>query len=239
LKQRWRDYYRPDNAVLVVVGALDVPAVRKTIEKAFGKIAPAGKLPPVHERGKAAVGKVEEVAVKSVVPGAESTFAVAFRAPPPTSELYAPFLVLAARLFQERAKLEPDARQFPIAFAPLDDPEVITFRVKVGAKDGTKELLKRVQDFIAETAKAEVTAADRQRAALLFGRLLGTSKLPDALLAEDPYGVAFALGRQEQLGIDSAALAKALEAVTTAGMQRAAQDVLGESRGGAVLVWVK
>jgi zinc protease len=239
LKQRWRDCYRPDNAVLVVAGAVDVPATRKAIEKSFGKLARAGKLPAVHERGKAAAGRVEEVAVKSIVAGAESTFAVAYRAPAPMSEMYAPFLVLVARLIQERAKLEPDAKHFPIVFAPLDDPEVLTFRLKVGDKDGTKELLKRVQEFVAAAAKAEVTAGDQQRTALLFARQLGTSQLPDALLAEDPYGVAFALGRQEQLAIDPTALAKALQAVTTEQVQRAAREVLGESRGGAVLVWVK
>jgi zinc protease len=47
-----------------------------------------------------------------------------------------------------------------------------------------------------------------------FGWLLRTSVLPENILAQNPYRVAFSLGRREQLGIDPAKLNRTFEAVT-------------------------
>ena len=63
--------------------------------------------------------------------------------------------------------------------------------------------------------------------------------LPDATLAIQPYGVAFALGRQVQLGVDSKALDKALGKLTKDDLRRAAKEIFGAHRRGAVVVKVK
>ena len=70
----------------------------------------------------------------------------------------------------------------------------------------------------------------------LFGRLLGLADLPDAALAEDPYAVAFGIGRREQLGIDPARLRKALEAATAKDVQRVLREVFAEDKYAAALV---
>jgi zinc protease len=236
LKERWRDYYKPNNAILVLAGAIDVDAARKAIAASFAKM-PAGKqLPAALAPGKPVLGQVEEVAVKAAFPQAEPALCVAFRAPSPQSDLFPAFLVLVARMQFDRAKLDPDPKRFPIYYAAIDDPEAIYFNLRAGKDDTAKALLARVRKFIAAIAESEVTAADGQRTSLFFGRFFGLRELPDAFLAEDPYGVAFALGRRQQLGIDSARLAKAIAAVTTKDLERVLRDVFGEDRFAAVLV---
>jgi zinc protease len=58
-----------------------------------------------------------------------------------------------------------------------------------------------------------------------FGFLLGLVDLSDALLANNPYGVAFSLGRREQLTIAPAELRRTWNGITDDELRRAAKEV--------------
>ena len=66
--------------------------------------------------------------------------------------------------------------------------------------------------------------------------ILGLDDLPDALLGQNPYGVAFSLARREQLRLDPAKLNRALDALTDDDLRRAAAEIFAPSRhAGAVI----
>jgi predicted Zn-dependent peptidase len=50
MEEYWSLFYRPDNAVLVMAGDIDVDHVMTLVEKHFGKIPPQGKSPRVRTR---------------------------------------------------------------------------------------------------------------------------------------------------------------------------------------------
>src|SRR5262249_24387473 len=88
--------------------------------------------------------------------------------------------------------------------------------VSAPAKKGetAKEAAARLEAFVADTIKPELGNDEATAARQAFALFLGTADIPDPQLARNPYGVAFALGRREQLGIDPAKLRKALESLT-------------------------
>jgi zinc protease len=74
---------------------------------------------------------------------------------------------------------------------------------------------------------------------LQLGFLLGTVDLPDDVLARNPYGVAFSLGRRQQLALDPARLNRALEAVTDDDLRRVAAEVFAPGRHAGAFVNVE
>jgi hypothetical protein len=60
--------------------------------------------------------------------------------------------------------------------------------------------------------------------------------VPDRMLAQNLYGVAFGMGRRAQMGIDSATLKGAIETVTTDDLRRAAETVFSKKVQAAVVV---
>ena len=92
-------YYKPRNAIVALAGDFDPAAARKMIEAQFAAIPAGDKAPTPHEPGKPKFGTVREVAVASPLPDAEAMACLAYPAPQPGSDLYAPFLVLVSRLW--------------------------------------------------------------------------------------------------------------------------------------------
>jgi zinc protease len=236
-QKHWRDYYRPGNAILVLAGAFDAEDARKTIQTAFGKLQPAKKSPSAAIPDKAHGGKAVELTVKPAFAKAEPAFCAVYRAPPPDSELYAPFLVAVGLLQQQRGKLIPDPKSYPIYFAALDDPEVISIKLPVGQGDTAAGLFEKVQKFVQILGEpGDVLDAGRQQVSLSYAWQLALQDLPDDFLAQDAYGLAFGLGRREQLGIDPGRLRKALAAVTGKDVNRVLSEVFANDKGAAVLV---
>src|SRR5262249_791898 len=98
VQDRWRRYYKPRNATLVLAGAIDPVAVKQAITTYFGPLPAGETAPKPEEPGQPKWGASKEVAIKPL-PGQDDPMAsLAFLAPSPTSEHYAPFLVLVARL---------------------------------------------------------------------------------------------------------------------------------------------
>jgi hypothetical protein len=58
--------------------------------------------------------------------------------------------------------------------------------------------------------------------------MLGTLRSADAMIAANPYLAGYGLGRRDQLGIDGAALAKALDGVAEESLAAARKRWFGE-----------
>jgi zinc protease len=238
VQAHWARYYKPRNAILALAGAVDPKAARRAIEAHFAKLAAGEAAPAPPKPGTPKFGEVRELTVNSILPGAgEPVACLAYVAPQPGDELYAPFLVLISRLWAGSAKLGGDPSfGAPVHFTPMDDPDIVAVSASARRGETAAKALARVEAFVAETVGPKLR--DREAAAVgqELGFLLGTTDLPDEMLTQNPYGVAFSLARREQLGIDPAKLGRALEAVTDADLRRAAAEVFGPGRHAGVLV---
>jgi zinc protease len=238
-QDRWRRYYKPKNAILILAGALDSIAARKAVHDSFGGIASGEAAPPPAEAGKPKWGVIEEVTVEALPGLTDSEICLAYAAPAPTSELYAPFLVLMGRLWTGAAKLENNPGRMPIRFAPLDDPEVVHVGAAVRKGETAKQAEQRLTAFVADAIKPKLEPTEINLLKLQFGFFLGFADQPDSLVAGNPYGVAFSLGRRHQLGMHSDRLKKALEQITEKELRQGAQQVFDLEGHASAVVWIK
>jgi zinc protease len=241
IQARWQRYYKPRNAILVLAGDVDVAAARRMIAAHFGKLPPGERIPRAHEAGPARFGAVRELRVKSRLPLAESTACLAYVPPRPQSELYAPLLVLISRLWAGSAKFAAGGPTgTPVLFTPLDDGAVLGVSAKVRPGETSAQAFSRIESFVAQTLEPKLGPLELFTARRRVGFLLAIVDVPDEVLAQNPYGLAFGLGRREQLGIDPAGLKKAWDAVTDETLRRAATEVFAPSRhAGALIAIVK
>jgi zinc protease len=236
--RHWKRYYKPRNAILVLAGAVDVKAARKQVTERFGKLPAGEKAPAPHEPGKPRPGEVREVSAASVQPKAKAHFAIAYAAPAPGSKDYAPFLVLVARLWTERALGGADGPQ--VYYLPLDGPAVIAVAAPLKAGETSKQAVARLEKMVAKATgpkrDKEDLGNDLVMAHFRFATQLGTADLSARVFASNPYLAAFSVGRREQLGIDPTKLGKALDAVTGEDLRRVARAVFSPRRHAAAVV---
>jgi zinc protease len=223
LRERWKKYYKPVNAILSVAGACTAEEVRTLAERCFGPLPPGEPSGAPASPGEPRPGGVEKAS------GAGRAAAVAYAAPEPGSDLYAPFLVLVARLWKRGG----DA--FPVIFAPMDDPSTLSVGVRPRAGETEEAALGRAEAFVAGTVGPAAQGEDTAGALNAFGFLMGLSDLPDAALAQNPYGVAFSRGRRHQLGLDPARLREAILNVKDDDLRRA-RELFSPARRAAALV---
>jgi zinc protease len=239
VRAHWGHYYKPRNAILVLAGAVDAGAVRKAVTEHFDGIAPGEEVPAAPEPGKPKFGAVREFAVKSSQPQAQSDACLAYDAPEPGSDLYAPFLVLVTRLWACAGKLGGGPGGLPVYFTPLDDGAVVAVSTPAKRGETAAQAFAGLEAFVAEAVEPKLVEDELATVRQTFGFLLGTTSLPDPALATTPYGVAISLGRREQLGIDPAKLGRALGAVTDQELRRAANEVFTPSRHAGALIRVE
>lgn len=239
LGAHWRRYYKPRNAILVLAGGVEPAEAKKAVTTHFGGLPAGDELPKPHELGKPRFGETVSLAVESAVPGSEREGCLMYAAPEPGSTLYAPFLVIAARLYASAAKSRTAPGRFPIYYPLLDDPAVIGVNAAAGPNESDKELYTRLEVMISSAVEPELREVDRARTEQTFGLFLGLMDVPDAALARNPYSVAFAVGRREQLGLDPAKLKQSLRAVTEQDLRRAAVEVFAPTRHTGAIVSVR
>ena len=163
LQQFWTDYYKPNNAILVIAGKFDVDDTLKVIHQNLSPISP-GKLPPKpHPKPQAKTGTVHRVSVKPVVPNATGVAAIGYAAPPPGSKDYVPFLIVYARLLRSlQAKFRAGNVQ-PIFYPPLDDTTTFVLQSELmpeGDADVVlKELAQRLQNALSPETHTDGQAA--------------------------------------------------------------------------------
>jgi zinc protease len=231
IQDHWHRYYKPKNAILVLAGAFDRATAQKAVTTSFNNIAAGEPAPSPGSPGQPQWGEVQEVMEKPM-PGlnVSSEICLAYRAPVPTSDSYAPFLVLMGRLWAGGSSLENKPGKMLVRFAPLDDPEVIHVSSSVRKGESAKQAEQRLTIFVADAIKPKFEAKEIDRLRLQFGFFLGFADQPDSLLAENLYGVAFSLGRRHQLGMNSDKLKKELEQITEQELRKAAQQVFDTGR---------
>ncbi|MGP0062869.1 MAG: sigma-70 family RNA polymerase sigma factor [Isosphaeraceae bacterium] len=237
IRSFWKRYYKPRNAIVALAGDFDPAAARKMIAAQFAAIPAGDKAPTPHEPGKPKFGTVREVAVASPLPDAEATACIAYPAPQPGSDLYAPFLVLVSRLWAGAEKLgEGGVTGSPVYFTPLDDGSVVAVSAKVQPGEPAAGAIGRLEAFVAETIGPKLGDNEILATRNQLGLFLGLADVPDQFLAQNPYGVAFSLARREQLGLDPAKLNRELEALTEKDLRHAAAEVFAPARhAGAVI----
>jgi zinc protease len=231
IQAHWQRYYKPKNAVVVLAGAVDSAPARRAISDHFAKLPAGQDGPPAAEPGKPRLGTTSELVVKSALPGAESTACLAYAAPPPDSDLYPAFLVMIARLWSAGAKLRTSgSMDSPVYFTPLDDGTVAAVSTAAKPRETAESAFARIEKLVGEALGLELRPLELTSTRQQLGFLLGMAALPDAALAQNPYGVAFSLGRRVQWGIDPAKLNRALSAVTDGDLRRVATEVFGPAR---------
>ncbi len=236
VQQRLKRYYKPKNATLVLAGALEAAAARTAIEKHFASIPSGDAAPKPTQRPKPKLPATETVRVRSIQPGAGTVVGLAYAAPAVDSDLYAPFLVLVARLWNRAETLGAGPGQMPVHYAPLDDPAAVRICAPVRAGEKPEEAVARLEAFVAEAGQGEITTSDRMVTLQIFNFAFGLLSLPDRVLAQNLYGTAFAMGQRARMGVDSAAIKQAVETVTTDDLRRAAAQVFSEKLRAAIVV---
>ena len=88
VQARWRRYYKPRNAILVLAGAVDEGTARQAVTAHFARLAPGEEIPRPGEPGKPKTGAVTALTVKSLQPQAEPVACLAYAAPQPGSAPY-------------------------------------------------------------------------------------------------------------------------------------------------------
>jgi zinc protease len=232
VRRHWLDYYKAGNARLVVAGGIDPRAVEKSVRQAFEGVASGRSLPAKSVEGPPTFGRVK---ISSDQKPSGSLVCLGYCCPAPNSKLYPAFLTLVARLQTAAMKLTSDPREFPVMFAPLDDPDTLYVMSKTTKAETPDNTIERLSKFVAEaiTAKAAdgVSPNSKERFALL-----GTAQIPDSIWCGNVYGAAFSLARQQQLGVKGKQLADTMDHVQSESVNRCAKKYFGEDHRAVVVV---
>ncbi len=240
IQARCQRYYKPKNATLVLAGAIDSKTVRNHIADHFGKLPPGEPIPDAASPGPPKFGGVQTVRVRSEVPDAKSMACLGYLPPQPDSDLYAPFLVLITRLWEAGSGLgasDPDGAKSTTRLSTTGESS--PYRPRPRRPKSPKRLLRGSMRSWPRQPGRNSDQLSSSRRAQQVGFLLGISDIPDNLLGQNLYGVAFSLGRREQLGIDPAALGRAWDAVSNDAMRRAAAEVFAPAKAVRVFVEVE
>jgi zinc protease len=239
IRAHWKRYYKPRNAILVLAGGVDEAVARQAVTTHFAKLESGDEVPKPGEPGLPKAGIVRKLPVRSLPPQAEPAACIAFAAPAPGSELYAPFLVLVARLWAASARpvRGGEARHPSVYFPVLEDPAVIGVSAKLNPGETGPRAIARLESFVADTITPQFRDDERATARQMFALFLGTAEIPDFALAQNPYGVALAIARREQLRLDTPKLNRAIDALTERDVRRAASEIFAPVRHAAALVF--
>jgi len=240
LQQTWKDYYKSDNAILVLAGVVDADQVSKLIKQHFASI-PRGKQPPKGPAAAAAqkTATTHRVTVKAVVPNAQDMVAFGYIPPKPGDAHFPAYIVFSSRLMIAGLKSrQPGLGQMlPVYLRILDDPTLFGLQGQVTTKPGRQEKLNALDQQFKQSLTAKITDADRAQAGHLASMMFADS--PDLMLARNLYGAAFGTARRFQLGIDPAKLKKAIAKVTDADLQRLGKTVFDKTNRATVVLEVK
>jgi zinc protease len=238
VQMHWKRYYKPRHAILVLAGAVDEAEARELVTEHFGKLETGDELSKAGEPDPPKTGAVRELSSKSQQGQQEPVACVAYAAPQPGSELYAPFLVLVARFFANSAQSGgAGGTGWPSVYFPLlEDPAVMGLTAKVKPGENSAGAIARLESIVADTIGAPLRSEERASARQTFALFLGTAEIPDFAMAQNPYGAALALARREQLAIDTPKLNRAIDDLTEKELRRAAGEIFDPARHAAALL---
>jgi len=235
VRSRWQRYYKPTNAILALAGGFDPEAARSVIERHFADLPPGAPAPPAQSPGRPRLGPPEQVSVRAVQPTAPAQACLAFPAPAPGSKEYAPFLVLVGRMWRA-AGPQAGAGQITVYYTPIDDPSWVGVASSLRTGETTEEAVARLESFISVATEPELDPSEILMTKNTFGFFLRTADIPDSVLTQNPYSVAFSLARRTQLGLDPQKLTKAIDSVRAPDLRRVAKTIFAQDRRAAVVV---
>lgn len=242
VQRRWERLYKPANATLVLIGAFDPREADGVIARRLGPIPPGEAVPEHPAPGEPVLGGTEEVRVKSIVPNATGTACLAYRAPSPESDLYPAFLVLLTRMIRATMSWggQPgQPRPVEVSFALLDDPAKIYVTGPVRKGESAEETVRRLETFVADRIAPDLQPGEAVGVRNLYGLFLWADSLGDPILVRNLYGVAFAIGRREQIGFDPGTIKETLGRLTSKEIHAAGKSVFSRERAGAVIAHPK
>ncbi len=228
--QAWHGkHYKPANARLVLLGPFEAEQGEALVAQHFGPIAKGEAVTP------RAAGPTPEAPLQEA--GRRGGWvAKAWRAPACDGQDYAPFLILARRLMMRAMRRGATADEPMPQFAPLDRPEVLTITTRILPDESSAEAAARIDAWLDDLSGEPLGTREGRVTARDFGWLLGTTEIPQANVARNPYPVAFGIARRAQLGLDPEVLAAALASVDRAAFDALKKRVFGEGRGATAAV---
>ena len=229
VQDRLKLLYKPRNAILIAAGAIDPASFRTAVARHFGRIPGGDPAPAPGAPGTPVLGGKRSVP-PDMPHGSPATVCVAVAPPRPESDLYAPYVILAARLMKAGAGVGGGPGAVTVHAPLLDDPALAAISTSVKPGETPEQAGDRLAAFLDAALKPELRSGEAEEVERMLGLFLGTIEPPDALLQLNPYSPAFALGRREQLGIDPTRLRAAFRAVGRESLRRAAAEVFGPSR---------
>ena len=231
LQQFWKDYYKPNNAILIIAGKFDAAEARKSIHANFSHI-PIGKSPPTKPPTPIAkTGGIHRVTVKPLVKDATGVAAIGYTPPTIGSEEYAPFLVVVSRLWASQQRTFQMGKVQPIYYVPLMDPTTFALQAELPDEKDSETVLRELNQHLHTALTSKFTPQDKQQTLNTFASLLG--KLEWIL---DLYSFAFIVGRQYQLQIDNKALIDAVQRVTDADIQLLVTSIFAPEKRVTVII---
>ncbi|MCA9306707.1 MAG: insulinase family protein [Phycisphaerales bacterium] len=240
--QRFADaYYKPRNALVVIAGGFDADQTRALIEQHVADIESGDAPPPMRNRANLADVPPQSIAIDAADwnQGAPIVITRAIAAPAPDSPHYAPFLVHITRLFQKAMASYKPGDAPPVQYALIDDPHTLYIAATATSEDELDNARDKIDELIkAATIESADKPVDTPMTAMQFGWMFGSTDVPEAALVNNPYGVAFALGRAELMGINWPTLRGRLNNLTREDMESAAESIFSESNSAEVIVSV-
>ena len=236
LQQFWQDYYKPNNAILVIAGKFDVTEAQKSIHENFSQI-PGGKSPPtVLPTSKAETGAIHRVPVKPLVKDAKGVAAIGYAPPSLESAEYASFLVVVSRLWSSLQPTFERGKAQPIYYAPLVDPTTIALQTELSDERDSEAALSELNQHLHTALTSKLTMQDQQQTINTIARSLGKVDVPSFMWAQNLYDFAFIVGRQYQMHIDSKALLDAVQRVTDSDLQLLATSIFAREKRVTVII---
>ena len=218
-------FYRPRNAIVAIAGGFDPSKARQAVATHFATLKPGDKAPAAKAPRAPGFGAMKEMTARFLNPDDRPMACLAYLAPTPENDLYAPFLVLVNRLWASAKELGGDDQNlFPVYYTPLDDGAIVAVSTPLRDGETAAKAFARLEAFIAKTVGPDLRPGESADTRAQLGALFQTLPATDAQLAANPYAVAFALGRLEQLKIDPARFNQAFEAITNETLHKAAVE---------------
>ena len=235
LQQFYKDYYKPNNAILIVAGRFDVEEAKKSIHENFSPIASGKRLPQTHPKSDPKTGNVNKINVQPVVPNATGIAAIGYAAPFPDRKEYVPFLIVYSRMaYALRTQFQMGKAQ-PIFYPPLDDPTTFVLQTELTSEEGVDSVLKELDQRLQAALTPKLTPEEKQQTINMLA-FLGTVDIPDAQWGDNMYSLAFSIGRQYQLQINGKEIRDAIQQVTDADIQNLAKTIFAPEKRATVII---
>lgn len=235
LQQFYKDYYKPNNAILIVAGRFDVEEAKKSIHENFSPIASGKRLPQTHPKSDPKTGDVHKINVQPVVPNATGVAAIGYAVPLPDNKEYVPFLIVYSRMaYALRTQFQMGKAQ-PIFYPPLDDPTTLVLQTELTSEEDVDAVLKELDQRLQAALTPKLTPQEKQQTINMLA-FLGTVDIPDAQWGENMYSLAFSIGRQYQLQINGKEIRDAIQQVTDADIENLAKTIFAPEKRATVII---